>query len=122
MPLLRERIGRHVEPLEHVREYGQTLRAAGRIVVQVVANLGRRRLAPPELCHADGAQMMQVGVLQELRRTAVAGSGWGHGVRVLAEDVDKVALLALGVEHAISREEPTLQLVAHLLALALKRF
>ena len=122
MPLLRERIGGYVQPLEHVREYGQTLRATGWIVVQMVSYLRRRRLAPPELRHADGAQAVLIGVLQELRCTAVAGSGWGHGVRVLAEDVDEVALLTLGVEHTISREEPALQIIAHLLALALKRF
>ena len=44
----------NVESLQHVRQYGQTLRSACGIIAQMMAYLLTWRLAPPEFSHAHG--------------------------------------------------------------------
>ena len=71
------------------------------------------RLAPPEFSHAHGLECVAVGILQQFGCAAVASPGGWNSVRGGAEYVDKVSLFATCVEHAVLREEPALQLVAH---------
>ena len=109
----RERIGFYVEPLKHVRQYGQTLRTACGIIAQMMAYLLPWRFAPPEFSHAHGLESVAVGILQQLGCAAVASPSRRNCMRGGAEYVDEVALFATCVEHAVLREEPPLQFVAH---------
>lgn len=110
--------------LQHPGENGQALSAAGGVVMAVVAHLAAWRLAHPELGHAKGMQLMKVGILQELGRTAVARAARGQrearlktGRRVVAAPYfDEVFLLSAGVEHAVLAEEPQLQVFGELFA------
>ncbi len=63
---------------------------------------------------------MLIGMLQQLRRTALTGSGGRCVLRRMGEDVGQRALLAAVVEHHEVVEQPALQGVAAAAALGLQ--
>ena len=85
----------------------------------MAAHLGGRRGTKPKLGKGDGAQVVSVSKLQELRSATVASPcRWQRAVEK-GKDVDERAAHALGVEHDILVEEPPLQGIATLAALTL---
>ena len=111
-----------IESLEHPGEYGEALATTGGIELTIKAHLGLGRLAHPELCHAEGREALLVGILQELGGTAVAGTAGGIGEAlaylhavVVVPHLNEVALLTIGVEHAVLTEEPLLEVFRELL-------
>ena len=98
---------------QHPLQDGLALAVAGRIEVQVMAYFFLRTFSPPEHGHLQRTITVAVGILQQLGCAAVASPSRRNAVRGGAEYVYEVALFATCVEHAVLREEPALQFVAH---------
>ncbi len=115
---LGKRIALHIEPLQHEVEQGAALALAGRIVVAVVPHLAHRRAAIPELGHAHGLQVVAVGILQQLGRTALSRAGRRQPLAavVAGKHVDQIFALTARVAHYKETEYALLQRLAHGLA------
>ena len=119
-----------VGTLQHPCQYGQAFAPAGRIILSVVPHLGFWRCSPPELSHAHGAQSLLVGILQQLRGTAVARTAWRQRefaahlrpCVVVLPNLHQVLCLAPSVQHPVLPEQPLLQLFRHLFAQRLQPF
>ena len=111
-----------VQPLQHPGQDGLALATAGRVVVQMMAQLGPGCRTPPELSHADRFQPLLIGILQQFRSTAVARTTWGQrifpqqfGTRIVfLPDGHQVLLLATGVQQLVLVEQPQLEVLGHL--------
>ena len=107
-------------------QYRLAFAIAGRIELQMMANLLLRTFAPPEHCHLQRLVTMQVSILQQFRFAAFATSGWRHhlqrsysarckgGLRIIPEgcipeNLLQVLHLAFMILHAELREQPLLQ-------------
>ena len=108
--LLLQRVVVHVEALEHVLQDGAALARTGGVEVPMFAYLVRcRRAAPPELGHAEGLPLVEVGLLEQLGRGTLAGAGGRGALAGGGEDGAEVFGLAAGVEHLEVPEEAHLQ-------------
>lgn len=127
-----ERIFLHIESLHHVGKDRHTLMLAGRVEVSLDTHLATLRWPYPELFHAEGLEVVQVGVLQEFgsttfartsRRNTDLGMGLdggasffvvevlflGEGSLVVLKDVDEVSHVALCVVHSELTKSPRLE-------------
>ena len=107
--LLLQRVVVHVEALEHVFQDGAALARTGGVEAAVLAYLVRRRAAPPELGHAEGLPLVEVGLLEQLGCGTFAGTGGRGALAGGGEDGAEVLGLAAGVEHLEVPEEAHLQ-------------
>ena len=107
--LLLQRVVVHVEALEHVLQDGAALARTGGVEVPMFAYLVRRRAAPPELGHAEGFPLVEVGLLEQLGCGTLAGTGGRGALAGGGEDGAEVFGLAAGVEHLEVPEEAHLQ-------------
>ncbi|EJW90638.1 hypothetical protein EVA_21260 [gut metagenome] len=109
MDVLGQRVGLDGQALEHEPQNGSALALAGRIVAAVVADFLFGRVAPPELGHAHGAQVMQVGILQQLGGCTFARSGRRFLAHRLLEELAQVDGLTPCIFQPELFEEPELQ-------------
>ena len=107
--LLLQRVVVHVEALEHVLQDGAALARTGGVETAVLAYLVRRRAAPPELGHAEGLPLVEIGLLEQLGRGTLACTGGRGTLAGGGEDGAEVFGLAAGVEHLEVPEEAHLQ-------------
>ena len=118
------RVRSNVQSPQHMGENGLALALASRVVVQVVAYLLLGRASPPELRHAERPQPLAVGILQQLRRTAVAGTArrqreaLAHTLRmVVLPYLHEILPHPTGVKQLVLVEKPPLEVLRLLLTL-----
>ena len=78
----------HIQSAKHMCKYRQTLGAACRIIMKMVAYLLLWRIAPPKFSHTYWFQAIGIGILQQFWRTTIARSSRWHCINSFAKYVD----------------------------------
>ena len=82
----------------HPTEYRFALATACRVVMQVMAYLRLRTIAPPEHCHAEGTQVVGVGIMEQLGFAALASTRRWLAKDGVGKEFLQAASLSLMVE------------------------
>ena len=110
------RVGLHTQSLHHKGKDGQTTSTAGRIKMEMITYLLLGRITPPKLGYPHWSQTIEISILQQFGSAALPCSRRRKLYRCITEDVEKIALLAFGIEHHEMREQPTLKFLGTQLA------
>ena len=77
--------------------------------MQVMAYLSLWRLSPPKLSNSQWSHTIKKGILQQFGGTTLPCPGRRELDRSIAEDIEKITTLSIGIKHYEMREQPLLE-------------